>query len=145
MSKTTKKVENIEKTNVNYNDLYNILIDTIANKNVLTMTLNKNGYIANMKTKNANDFETLTPNDYYYQLSSGTRILINAKRTKCQLWLTNDDCEYLIKNKVIDKNDVVSCNDSIRKFKTSMNIAFTNDWLNNFMNVYAQKHIVKIA
>lgn len=144
---TTKKVkvENNEKTNINYNDLYDILVNTIANKNVLTMTLNKNGYIANMKTKNALDYTTLTPNDYYYQLSSGTRILINAKRTKCQLWLTDDDKQLLIDNDIINDNDVVSCNDSIRHYKTSMNIKFDNEWFNKFMNVYATKHIVKIA
>ena len=144
---TTKKVkvENANKVNNNYNDLYDILVNTIANKNVLTMTLNQNGYIATMKTKNALDYTTLTPNDYYYQLSSGTRILINAKRTKCQLWLTDDDKTLLIDNKIIDNNDIVSCNDSIRHYKTSMTIKFDNEWFNKFMNVYASKHIVKFA
>ena len=142
-AKTTKT--NATKTNANYNDLFNVLMTTSANKNKLTLELNKIGYIANMKTKTPNDYITETPNDYYYQLSSGTRILINAKRTKCQLWLTDNDKQMIVDEKLYNENDIVSCNDSIRHYKTSMNIEFTNEWLNNFMNVYSKYHLVKIA
>lgn len=142
-TKTTKT--NATKTNANYTDLYNVLLNTNANKNLLTLELNKIGYIANMKTKTPNDYTTETPNDYYYQLSSGTRILINAKRTKCQLWLTSDDMTMLVNENIINENDIVSCNDSIRKYKTSMNIKFDNEWLNKFMCVYSKYHLVKIA
>ena len=100
---STKK-SNATKTNNNYNDLYEVLMNCEQNKNLLTMQLNKIGYVANMKTKTPNDYTTITPNDFYYQLSSGTRILINAKKTKCQLWLTDDDKTLLIDNKIINEN-----------------------------------------
>lgn len=144
IKKTVKKVNNIEKLNKNYDDLYTILTETIANKNALTLALNSNGYFANMHSKNLTDFTTVN-NDLYFQLFDGTRIFFGTNRKKVQLWLTTDLYENRDKIKVLNNIGFSPCNDSLRKYNTEKNILFTNEWLNAFMTDYNKLYAVKMT
>ena len=137
MSTKTTKTTNATKTNKSFDDMYVVLHDTIANKNMVTAKLNECGYIANMHTKNHNDFVSTVVNDHYYQLPSGSRVLVNAKRNHMQLWLTDNDKQLLVDNNIITDNDVTTTTDNARHYKTDMKqFAFDTDTFNSIMNVF---------
>lgn len=144
-TKLNATVNNANVVNNNYNELFDILVNTICNKNALTLELNKSGYIANMKSKNANDYTTVN-NDLYYQLVDGTRIFFGTSKKTVQLWLT--DKLYELRNDIIpNSTDTMysGCNDSIRHYKTLKNIPFTVEWFNDFMTRYNKFFKVKLT
>lgn len=133
MKKTTT---NATKTNDNYNELFDILSTTICNKNALTLKLNSCGYIANMRSKNANDYTTIN-NDLYYQLTDGSRLFFGTNRKMVQLWLT--DTLFEMRDKIIPNSDKLfysACTDSIRTHKTDKKIEFSLEWFNQFITNY---------
>ena len=142
--KVVNKVNNNEKTNKNYNDIYKVLTETIANKNALTLELNKIGVYANMKSKNTTDFTTVN-NDLYFQLYDGTRLFFGTNRKKIQLWLTNDLYENREKIGVFKNITFTPCNDSLRKYNSAKNIEFTVEWFNEFMTDYNKLYAVRFT
>ena len=138
---------NATKTNnvLNCDELFDILSNTINNKNALTIALNAHGYIANMKSKNANDVTTVN-NDLYYQLFDGSRVFFGTSKKTVQLWLTDD----FYKNRKsiipsINDREISSCNDSIRHYKTLKNIPFTREWFTDFITRYNALYAVRLV
>ena len=137
MSKT-----NTTKTNKKFTDIYTVLLETPQNKNLLTMKLNSIGVIATMHSRKRDDITTIAINDMYYQLVSESRILLNAKKTKFQLWLTDDDKKLMIDNKIVSETDLVTCNDSTRHYKTGMTFTFDDKTFNKVLSVFAKNHAI---
>jgi hypothetical protein len=141
---TTNNASKVNAT-IDFTELYTILVETRANKNALTNALNTHGYIANMRSKNANDVTTVN-NDLYYQLVDGSRLFFGTNRKKVQLWLT--DALYKVAKSVIpnfDAKSISKCNDSIRHYKTAKNIDFTIEWFNAFMTAYNKLYAVRFS
>jgi len=139
-----KKVNNSEKVNKDYTELYDILVNTIANKNALTTALNSKGYLANMHSKNPLDFTTIN-NDLYFQLSDGSRIFFGTNRKKVQLYITTALYENIANIKVLKNVVFTPCNDSLRKYNSPKNIEFSEEWLNAFMSDYSKLYAVKFS
>lgn len=136
--------KNTNKKNVTINEVvYNVLCESVCNKNALTRDLLSIGVFANMRTKTPNDFTTVN-NDLYFQLVDGTRIFFGTNRKKIQLWCTDDFCEHFANddnsqlNELCNNELLTSVNDSIRHYKTSKTIEFTFEWFDKFFTKYCE-------